>query len=237
MIARQKQLLGSFERVLDFLSAFLLPTPPAKFAERSAELDATVARLRALTADQAAGQREAKDGTNRQVHVRKVLREKHLAPIARIAKAMLPDEPSIQKALAMPDGGLPVIKLIAVAGGIRTSAAKYEQVFVENGRPGDFLVQLDAAIEALRQTLLVRARSVGRHVGATAGLEQVLDVGKKCVQMLNAMVLDAFAGNAEVIATWRMAKRVQDVAGGGFRATGGTADENIAPVPEVPKAA
>ena len=238
MLARQKQMLASFGRVQDFLSAFPLPTPPAKYAERRGELDATVARLSALTSDQEQGRREARDDTQRQQVMRAELREKHLAPIARIARAVLPDTPSIQKALALPEKAMSPIKLIAVATGIRGSAAKYEAVFVENGRPADFLAQLDGAIEALRQTLLGRARSVGRHVGATAGLEQVLTQARKCVQMLNAMVLDGFAGNAEVIAKWRAAQRIQDWPG--VRGTGGTADENVEPeaaAAEVPKAA
>lgn len=103
----------------------------------------------------------------------------------------------------------------------------YAQLFVENGRPAGFLAQLDAAIEALRQAVLNRGRSVGKQVGARAGLGQELTRGRRCVRMLDAMVLDAFAGQADVIAKWKLAKRVQDLPGSSARATGGTADENL----------
>ena len=65
----------------------------------------------------------------------------------------------------MPDVQLPTQKLIAMTEGIRTAAAEYEQVFVENGRPADFLARMDAVVESLRETLLGRARNAGRHIG------------------------------------------------------------------------
>jgi len=237
MLSRHKQLLGSFERVQDFLKLFPLPTPPAKYAARKAELDATVTRLHALLGDQSQGQRDSRDDTKRQRAIRKLLRENHLAPISRMAKAVLPNDKTIQKGFAMPDVQLPTQKLIAMTEGIRTKAAEYEQVFVENGRPADFLARMDAVVESLRETLLGRARNVGRHVGAKAGLGQALAEGRRNVQLLDAMVLDGFAGNAELIAKWRLAKRVQDVGGPSFRGTGGTAEENLAAAPVVPKAA
>jgi hypothetical protein len=237
MLSRHKQLLSSFERVQDFLKSNPLPTPPVKYTERVAELDATVKRLGVLLTDQSAGQRGSRDDTVRQVATRKLLRGRYLAPLSRIAKVVLPEDKTIQKAFAMPRANLATQQLIAVAKGFRDSALPYEGLFVENGRPADFLAQLDTAIESLRGTILGRARNIGRHVGAKEGLTQTLGAGRRCVQMLDAMVLDGFAGNAELIAKWRIAKRVQDVPGGGIRATGGTADENVAPAPELPKAA
>ena len=237
MFARQKQIMASLERVQDFLDAFPLPNAPAKFAERRGALDASVGKLRVLLGEQSSGRREAIDSTKRQAAARLALVESDLKPINRIARAMLPHEPAIQKAFALPSAQVSSPKLIAEATGIRGSAAKYEQVFVENGRPADFLARLDASIEVVRQSLLVRARSVGQHVGARAGVSQTLKEAQGFVRILDAMVQDAFAGNADVLAKWRVAKRVKDV--GSVRATGGTADENlpVAPAPVVSKAA
>jgi thioester reductase-like protein len=226
MLARHKHLMDSYERVQDFLSANPPPTAAPNYGAQRQELDETIARLNALLGDQSAGQKESRDDTRRQKAVRKTLREMHLAPISRIAKTFLPNTPTIQKALSMPSGQLSTRKLIAEAVGMRTSAARYADEFIANGRPADFLAQLDATIEALRQTQLGKARSVGRHVGAKAGLAQELARGRRAVQMLDAMVLDAFSGNQELLAKWKIAKRVQDLPGTSFRATGGTADEN-----------
>lgn len=226
MRVKHKQLLESYQRVQDFLAVYQPSTPAPKYAERKAELEATVARLNALLGDQSSGVKESRDDTRRQATLRRILRQKHLAPVSRIAKALL-TEPEVRKALAMPDGGLSSMRLVAEATGFRNSATPYERLFVENGRPADFLAQLDAAIENLRASVLNRARSVGKHVGAGVGLKQTLVRARNCVLMLDAMVLDAFAGQDDIIAKWKVAKRVQDLPSPSVR--GSTAAESEPP--------
>src|SRR5687767_133224 len=174
MKAKHKQLLEAYLRVQDFLVANPPPVVPPKYAERRAELDAAVARLSELLGDQSAGVKESRDDTRRQATLRRALREKHLASVSRIAKALL-TQPEIRKALAMPPGTLSTTKLVTEAIAFRGSAARHEQLFVENGRPADFLAQMDAAIATLRASLIGRARSVGKHVGAREGLTQQLE--------------------------------------------------------------
>jgi hypothetical protein len=71
---------------------------------------------------------------------------------------------------------------------------------------------------------------VGRHVGGSAGLEIEIRRGRRVVDILDTIVRDAFRGNDEVLAKWRVAKRVQGVPGG-VRA-GGRSDSapDVAPV-------
>lgn len=219
----------ALERVQDFLRRFTPASAPPKLEERRRELDEVVARLNALVGDQSSGRREAKDDSKRLGLVRRWLRTEHLEPISLIAKALLPKEPTIQKALAMPPGTLGTRKLIAAATAMRQAAAKYEQTFLDNGRPPGFLEQLDAAIEAVREVPLNRARNVGKHVGARAGLRETEQRARKIVEALDAMVRQAYAGDMEKLAKWRVAKRVQSGRAGVIRATGGTADENLTP--------
>src|SRR5688572_13363055 len=101
MLARHKQLLEAYLRVQDFLAANPPPVPPPRYAERRAELDAAVARLTTLVGDQAAGVKESRDDTRRQATLRQELRTQHLAPVSRIAKALL-TTPEIRSALSMP---------------------------------------------------------------------------------------------------------------------------------------
>jgi len=224
-----KQLLESCERVLDFLVAYPPPNPPAKYAERKAELEACVARVHELASDASSGRKASRDMTERQYTLARRLRKEHLLPISRIAKALLGTDPTIQQALKMPDEGIPYARLAAEAEGMRKNAAVHEQVFVDNGRPADFLARLDAAVAELREALMVRDRTVRLHVGANKGLKPEIARARRIVAMLDAYVQDAFAGNAEVLARWRSAKRVKlSPTGAGVQATGGTADENVA---------
>src|SRR5262249_4576101 len=156
--------------------------------------------------DQSAGFRQKQDDTREQQKLRSKLRAEHLLPISRIAKAVLPSDPTIQRALAMPMPRLASTGLAAIAQGMRKSATPYEQLFIQNGRPADFLARLDAAIATLKGSLVNRGRNVGLHVGAGEGLRDQLKNARVAVRMLDAMILDAYAGNGEVLARWRVAK-------------------------------
>lgn len=228
MDSNHKQLIASLERIQAFLNRYPLPNPPAKFAERRAEVDEVLPRLTALAFEQSAAQRESRDGTRRQQTARQVLLEA-LAPISRVGLAVLPQDPEIQKSMAMPDAKIATGKLLAIAGGMRSSAAQYEKLLQENGCAADCLAKLDAAIDGVRLTVIGKAQSVGRHVGAKAGLDQELKRARRTVKMLDAIVRNAFAGRADMLATWRVAKRVKETNGSSFRGNGGTADENLEP--------
>jgi hypothetical protein len=198
MLARQKQVVEAYERVQDFLTANPAPTG-SDYGEPKAMLDDVVSRLRALRSNQAAGGRISKQETKVQRQLRTKLRNLHLRPISKIAKARLPEAPGIERALKMPEAEISTTKLIDEAHGMRNAAAPYVAEFVKYGRPGDFLERLDAAIDTLRGSLLGKARTTGITVGATAGLEQEIQRGRTAV---------------EILAKWRMARRIKAIPGG-----------------------
>lgn len=228
MQARQKQVIEAYQRVQDFLAANPVPAPTSYGLPKQL-LDQVVERLTDHTTDQVAGRRLSRGETQRQKKLRATLREQHLRPISKIAKASLSEAPGIDKALVMPAPQLSTTKLIGEAQGMRDAVASYAPLFVKNGRPEEFLTRLDAAIEELRQSQLGRARNVGRGVGAKEGLGEEIQRGRDAVEMLDAIVTTSFAGNPDVLAKWRIARRIQGLPGGGIKATGGTADENLAP--------
>lgn len=228
MRSRQKQVIEAYQRVQDFLKAHPVP-PPAGYGWPKQLMDDVVARLTGHSTDQMVGGRLSRAETQKQRSLRKALRELHLRPIAQIAKAVLRDVPGIEKALRIPALQLTAMRLIAEASAIRDAVAPYESEFVKNGRPAGFLAELDAAIEAVQQSRMGRARSIGTRVGARAGLAQEIRRGRAAMEMLDAIVSTTYFGNQELLAKWRVAKRVQAVPGGGSggpAATGGTADEN-----------
>jgi hypothetical protein len=229
MQARQKQVIEAYQRVQDFLAGNPAP-PPASYGTPKQLLDEVVARLTDHSTDQVAGGRLSRAETQRTKSLRNTLRELHLRPISKIAKASLRDAPGIERALKMPAPQLSTTQLVAEANGMRDAVAQYSPAFIKNGRPEDFIAKLNAAIEELRQSILGRARNVGKKVGAKEGMSQEIQRGREAVEMLDAIVTTSFASNRDVLAKWRIAKRIQSVPGGGGpAATGGTADENLAP--------
>jgi hypothetical protein len=171
--------------------------------------DEIVASLTEHSLNQVAGKRLRHAEGPRQQLLRRALREQHLSPISQIARATLADAPGIDKALRMPPDNLSALKLVAEASAMRNAAVLYEAQFIEAGRPADFLTQLDAAAEAVRQSMLGKARNLGRQVGAGAGLERDIRRGRKVLDVLDTIVPATFLGDLNVLAKWRNAKRVR----------------------------
>lgn len=214
MLARQQQSVEAYERVQDFLSANP-PPPGTSYGRPKAMLDEVVARLTEHRTGQVAGARLSKAERNRERALRRTLRELHLRPISKIARALLADRPGIDKALKMPAPRLGTTKLIDEANAMADAVRAHASTFVENGRPEDFLQRLNVAIEDLQGALLGKARWRGTKVGATAGLAEEVRRGRSAVELVDAMVTTLFAGDDERLAQWRSARRVRGVQGGG----------------------
>ena len=226
MKAKEKLVLAMLGRVQEFLAEFP-PPATAGFTAQKAVLDDVVTRLTEHTTDQLSGRRLSKGEVDKQKALRKELRDVHLGPIAQIARALLSAAPGIDKALKRPNDNLATLKYVAEALAIRDAVRTYAPSFVQAGRPEDFLEQLEQCAEALRQSVLGKGRRIGQTAGATMGLTDEIKRGRKVVLVLDTIVRSAFAHNGDVLGRWRSVKRIGQVVGGGVRATGGTADENV----------
>jgi hypothetical protein len=207
---RQKKVIESFQRVQAFLGANP-PPAPASYAEPQQVLEDVITKLGDHSTNQVSGKRLSQAEQRRQESLKKKLREQHLRPIAAIARAHVAETPGIEKALHYPPGNMALLDLIATSKSIRDSIEQYQSLFIKNGRPADFLAQLDAAIAALAACVVSRGQKVGRHVGARAGLRKELLRGRKAVDMLDTIVTVAFEGKDDVLAEWQTAKRVQSL--------------------------
>jgi hypothetical protein len=215
MLSRQKQQIEAYQRVQDFLGMHPPPETPGYLVQKK-RFDAIVATLSDHAANQVEGRRQGRAEVPRQVTLRKILREQHLAPIAQIARATLANAPGVERLLRMPRYNLTPLKLVAEATAMRTAAAPYKAEFIEAGRPDDFLEQLDAAAEAVRQSILGKARSLGQQVGAGAGLGEEIKRGRGAVEVMDTIVKAAFHGNQDVLAKWRNIRRVKALPGNGI---------------------
>ena len=237
MQVRQKQSFEALRRVQAFLADNPLP-PPGSYGGPKELLDDVVARLTGHVNDQVTGGGLSKAEISNQGILRKVLREQHLRPIAKIASAMLRGAPGIDKATKVPRARTTVTQLLAYASSFRTAAAPYEAVFVKNGRPADFLARLDAAANDLLQAQLGQARNFGNAVGAKEGMQDEIARGRDAVEMLDAIVTTAFAGNGQILGRWRSARRVRGLRGGGVRTpsadVGGTASTQAPALADLP---
>ena len=238
MDTQQKQSIEAYQRVQAFLAEHPLPAP-ATYAEPKELLDDVVARLTTHSTEQAVSKRLIQAVDRRLGNLRRVLREQHLRPIAKVAKAALGDVPAIDRATRMPSTHTTTTKLIAEAAAFHEAIAPYADILIRKGRPTDFLAQLDAAAEDLHQAQLAKARSQGRKVGARAGIDEEIARGRQAVDMLDAIVTTSFVGNSDVLSKWRSAKRVRGLSSGngGGSDSPGNSPTPVQPTPAQPTSA
>jgi hypothetical protein len=233
MLAKQKRSIERLRRVQEFLGAHTPPESPGYTAQKKA-LDEVVTGLNEFSIDQVVGRRLGSAEVARTRALMRTLRREHLTPITEIARANLADAPGIEKALKLPKPGIAPTKLLAEANGMRTAAALYEQRFIEEGLPPDFLKQLDAAIAAITQSISGKAQNFGRQVGGREGMNKEIKRGRKVVTGLDAIVKRTFRDHSDVLAQWRLAKRLRGAAGSnGASSVGAPSDATpvIAPTP------
>jgi hypothetical protein len=227
MLATQKQAILRMRSVQEFLAVHPPPETPGYVAQKKA-LDEVVEALTSFSTHQAAGRRQRRGEVVRQRALTTILRREHLAPVTEIARMYLADVPEAKQLLRLPRFGIGAVKLLAEANAMRGTAAQHDARFVEAGLPPDFLQQLDAAIEALSQSIAVKARSLGRQVGGRAGIEKEIRRGRRVVTGLDAIVQRAFRDDSNLLEEWRIAKRVSGVPGGNGSAVS-DATPDIAP--------
>ena len=213
MEGREKQVIEAYQRVQAFLVANPAPAP-VTYGDSEQILDDVIAKLTGHASTQRSGLRLSQAEQRRQKSLMRKLREQHLRPIVAIGKSAIGEMPGIERALKMPSADYGVVKLLADASAIAEAVAKYQPVFVKQGRPADFLVQLKAAIDELQATTTGRATLVGRRVGARAGIAEEVRRGRKAVEVLDSIVRAVFAESDVVLARWQVAKRLQSLPGG-----------------------
>lgn len=181
-------------------------------------LTRAIAALDDHVAMQAGGVTEARSLTQKQQALRVRLLRDHMASIARIARADLPNTPELS-VLRMPKGRPTVARLAQSVDGMVPLLQQHAAVFTAAGMPADFIPQLTAAADELLESVDERSQSRNRARGATAGLKAKLSEGRKVVWILDSFVTTALKDDAALLAEWRATVRLPQRGG---RPTGST---------------
>ncbi len=169
-------------------------------------LDDVVTTLKEHAVNQNASQQAGQGETARQRALRSALRQNHMRPIATIALAELPQVPEFVS-LRMPANNATPQRLIAAAGAMAAAARKYESTFTAGGLAPDFVAQLQAAADAVDESVTNRGTTTTTQHAATAGLSASAKRGRAAVRVLDSLVRPQLAGNAALLAQWNTAKR------------------------------
>lgn len=225
MEAHQQYTLDSLERSQRLIDA----TPELetlKGTQAYAQLGAAITAVNTQHLQQGTATLELEGVKNRQKSLATVLRDQHMAPLAKFARANLAGVPDY-KALAVSTKGLRGKKLVAAAEAQGNAAKPYVTQLTAAQFPADTIDQLLQAAAAVQAALVDRATASSTKVGAAAGIKQYLKSGRGAVKALDASVEKMLAGNATLLAEWRQAKRV-------VKKPGGPGTAVVAPAPTTP---
>ena len=207
----------------------------APYQRQRAMLDDVVEQLTARAVEQDSAAMVRQGVTARMAKLRATLRDQHMRPIAEIAQALLPDEPDISP-LRLSGRKLDAQGLVNTARGMAEAAAAHSAVFVEHGRPAEFLQALTAAAEDLRKALDERGNIRSARIGSTKAVAAEVVRGRKAVRLLNAVIRPVILENPKLLGEWNSACRIGRPRRGGAKAPA-TAAPSTTPTPAMLPAA
>ena len=172
------------------------------------DLDAAVTKVESDDAQQKGAVTLMTSRTKQKLAAREDLRLNHMQPIAMIAKKKLGTTPDIAD-MQLPRKNVSDAALIGKGAAMALGAAKYPQVFTDQQLPANFIDELNASIEALKQAVASRETAQFQLNETTKALKDQFTITHTDVKVLNALVVKQLKGKTDLLAAWRIAKRIK----------------------------
>lgn len=202
----QSTILSTAHHVLSFLRTHeALMGPNLVSARRN--LNDAVGKLEALAVSQASSIIASQGATARARAQRTFLRTHHMNAVRQVAKQALPDVPQLS-ALTAPTRNLSHASLVAVANGMADAAEPYEEIFISNGMPDQFIAALREAADALTQAGVQQREAKTMTSAATASMRAEESRIRKLLKLLNALVVPRLGTDAGLLREWRSARAI-----------------------------
>lgn len=192
-------------RVQQFLDEFAVKLFAENAAAARKEFDQVVEEMGANETAQASSTLNARSQTAVQEALRRDLIDHHMRPVATIAAAHLRDVPGFKALRLSPKVKVAVLVQDAIA--MAEAAKEYQNVFVENGRPENFVDALLAAA-AVRASIDARGKSIASKAAARGGLKATATRAHLVMRFVDAQVRSALADDPKTLAAWKWAKRI-----------------------------
>lgn len=222
MEKKQRSAVRRFRRVQEFLTT----NPVEGTAVKLQVLDQVVQEMTSKGEEQDASDRLARGVTARQAALRDALRNRHMAPISRIARRVF-EVPEIRAKFLLPRKRDDNVAVLNSARGMAQVAEQHAAVFTQEGLPAEFVAQFRSAIGELAGTLITRDQSQNRRKGSREALAKLVKRGVAAIDVLDAIVKPRLESQPDLLATWDSVKRHIEVGGG---SSGGAVEPDITPV-------
>jgi hypothetical protein len=186
----QGNMVQSLRAVQAFLDDNATELSDAATSGARKKLDEVMDQLHERVIVQTGSEYCARGAITKRVALRRVLVMKHMAPIARIARAALPVSPELES-FRFSRGKPTAERLAQAAAGMATTAGPHVATFVRYGMPADFIDRLEAAAQAMLDAVDDGKQRRGFRAGATKSIAATLTAARKPVHVLDAFVTPA----------------------------------------------
>lgn len=213
MNGQQQRVLESFRRIQGWFQAnqqYVTSESPANttpLATQARALNQVVDRVMDHVARQQTELSQSLLVSKDERELRREVLTHHMAPIARIAKALRGQVPGIA-VLTMPKGNVQTAALITAATVMVRKAEVYAPALVEQGLPTDFVLALTAVAGRLKESLDARGLARGSRASASRALEADLALGRRLVTVLDVSMTRVLRYEPAKLAEWQHVKRV-----------------------------
>ncbi|HKO15559.1 MAG TPA: hypothetical protein VJU87_04930 [Gemmatimonadaceae bacterium] len=203
-------------------------------------LDEVVEQLTAQGVEQDTAQIARRTTTVRIRSLRTTLLERHMRPVADLARALLPEAENVSD-LRMPNPEIDAEGLLNAALSMAQAASVHSEAFIMHGQSADFVARLTKAADTLRAAVDERGRARGRGVGATKSLRKLVKQGRQAVNLIQAVLRPVLLDDPKLMAEWQNARRVERRRRGGGGGGGATrsskgASSEVTAAPPTPSA-
>lgn len=195
------------KRVIRFILDNPIQPPIAVLTAAHTELTAASTALELAASTQVAGTDENAGGVDVRVTTARDLRD-YLKYLSRTAPTLESTHPGITPTFRLPrTSSYPA--LIAKANSVIDAATPLEALFVAAGLPATFLTELQALLTAFENATGMKQSGGITRVTGTAGLAARARAGVGAAIKLDVYVRNHFRGNAEKLAAWTHARRIE----------------------------
>lgn len=140
--------------------------------------------------------------------LRRELRQDHLVPIATMARSVVKITPELEVALRVPRQDANDAKVLASANAIAKIGDAHKDLLVQHGLPTTFVSDLRTLAATLQTAVDERRQAKSRRVGATKGIADQVNTGRRVMQALDIVITRALRTEPVLLAEWKNTKRV-----------------------------
>lgn len=204
---RQEMFVRAHEYGAQYASAFPSGSYGAGLVTKLGEV---IEGLKSLALDQSKGRSSVRESSASKAAARDEL-VRRMEAVSRTARVMAFTVPGLEDKfrLARGVGDQP---LLLLARTFADDAEPLKAEFIKRGLAPDFVEELREVADGFDAAINRKSQGRGKHVAATAGIDDLVERGVRVVREFDALVRNALAADPSALAAWVSASHVERLA-------------------------